>query len=85
MSRYVIEMRIPIVVETDNPDDLVVKRTRLRATALLMGWDPVFLTSEEWRYRAQFERPKPHLESRGIPEAEHRGKINPNREKRMAQ
>ncbi len=85
MSRYVIEMRIPIRVETDDPADLAVMRTRLRTLAMLMGWYPQFVTAEEWRYRAQFERPKPHLESRGIPEAEHKGKLNPNREKRMAQ
>ncbi len=82
--KYVIEMRIPVQVETDNPSDLAVMRTRLRTLALLMGWCPQFITAEVWRYKAQFEKPKPHLESRGIPEAEHKGKLNPHREKRMA-
>ena len=69
--RYVVEMRVPFVVDTEDLDELSQVRAGLRAECLLLGWQPAFLTAEEWRYRAQFEKPASFNMSRGRPDSEH--------------
>lgn len=85
MTRWIIEMRIPVPVETVDPGVLAVVRGDLRDAAAEHGWEPRFVTVEEWRYWGQFQTPLPFRNTRGVPEAEHTGKLKPQRDRRMAQ
>jgi len=69
--KYVVEMRVPFVVDTEDLEELSRVRDGLRADCSLLGWMPSFLTAEEWRYRAQFEKPASFDMSRGRPDSEH--------------
>jgi hypothetical protein len=72
VTRYVVEMRVPVIADAP---DLARVRDELREKASAYGWVPRFLTVEEWRYWAQFQKPLPFRGVQARPEAEHVGKI----------